>query len=92
MVFVIGSLIVISLTSAASGLLMQKLASPKSAGSGVQRQVKAAYWKDLGLVQMRSVIVKFIGGVLTLGGGTVWTRRTKAGDDAHTTHLTATAP
>ncbi len=68
LVFVIGSLIVISLTSAASGLLMQKV-SPKSAGSGVP-ELKAAYWKDLGLVQMRSVIVKFIGGVLTLGGGT----------------------
>jgi chloride channel protein, CIC family len=68
LVFIIGSLIVISLTSAGAGFLMQKF-SPKAAGSGVP-ELKAAYWKDLGFVQMRSVIVKFIGGILTLGGGT----------------------
>ena len=68
LVFVIGSLVVVSATSIATGLLMQKV-SPKSAGSGVP-ELKAAYWKDLGFLQMRSVIVKFIGGVLTLGGGT----------------------
>jgi len=67
-VFVIGSLIVVSLTSAGAGFLMQKF-SPKSAGSGVP-ELKAAYWKDLGFLQMRAVIVKFIGGILTLGGGT----------------------
>ena len=66
--FVVGSLIVISLTSMAAGFLMHTV-SPKSAGSGVP-ELKAAYWKDLGFLQMRSVIVKFVGGVLTLGGGT----------------------
>ncbi len=66
--FVIGSFVVISVTSAAAGLLMQKF-SPRSAGSGVP-ELKAAYWKDLGFLQLRSVIVKFIGGILTLGGGT----------------------
>ena len=68
LVFIIGSLIVISVTSVGAGLLMQKF-SPKSAGSGVP-ELKAAYWKDLGFLQMRSVVVKFIGGILTLGGGT----------------------
>ena len=66
--FVIGSLLVISITSAAAGFLMHKI-SPKSAGSGVP-ELKAAYWKDLGFLQLRSIVVKFIGGILTLGGGT----------------------
>ena len=66
--FVIGSFLVITLTSAASGLLMTRV-SPDTAGSGVP-QLKAAYWKDLGFVRMRAVIVKFVAGVLTLGGGT----------------------
>ena len=66
--FVIGSLLIISITSAAAGFLMHKI-SPKSAGSGVP-ELKAAYWKDLGFLQLRSIVVKFIGGILTLGGGT----------------------
>ena len=68
LVFVIGSLLVISFTSVGTGLLMHRF-SPKSAGSGVP-ELKAAYWKDLGFLQMRAVVVKFIGGILTLGGGT----------------------
>jgi len=54
--FVIGSLVVISLTSTATGLLMQNV-FPKFAGSGVP-ELKAACWKDLGFLQTRSVIVK----------------------------------
>ena len=68
LVFVLGSLGVISVTSLAAGVLMDRF-SPDTAGSGVP-QLKAAYWKDLGFVKMRAVIVKFVGGVLTLGGGT----------------------
>ncbi len=68
LVFVLGSLGVISVTSLAAGVLMNRV-SPDTAGSGVP-QLKAAYWKDLGFVRMRAVIVKFVGGVLTLGGGT----------------------
>ncbi len=68
LVFVLGSLGVISCTSLAAGVLMN-VVSPESAGSGVP-QLKAAYWKELGFIRIRSVIVKFIGGVLTLGGGT----------------------
>ncbi|MGA2479818.1 MAG: chloride channel protein, partial [Spirochaetia bacterium] len=66
--FVLGSLGVISATSIAAGVLMTRV-SPEAAGSGVP-QLKAAYWKELGFVRVRSVLVKFIGGVLTLGGGT----------------------
>ncbi|HVO40380.1 MAG TPA: chloride channel protein [Spirochaetia bacterium] len=66
--FLLGSLAVILATSVAAGLLMSRF-SPQTAGSGVP-QLKAAYWKDLGFVRMRAVVIKFIGGVLTLGGGT----------------------
>ncbi|MGO9309624.1 MAG: chloride channel protein [Spirochaetia bacterium] len=68
LVFVLGSLGVIGVTSLAAGVLMDRV-SPDTAGSGVP-QLKAAYWKDLGFVRIRAVIVKFVGGVLTLGGGT----------------------
>jgi CIC family chloride channel protein len=68
LVFVLGSLGVIGITSIAAGVLMTRV-SPDAAGSGVP-QLKASYWKELGFVKLGSVIVKFIGGVLTLGGGT----------------------
>ena len=68
LLFILGSLGVVGVTSLAAGVLMNRV-SPDSAGSGVP-QLKAAYWKDLGFVKMRAVIVKFVGGVLTLGGGT----------------------
>jgi len=66
--FILGSLGIISVSSITAGILMSKV-SPDSAGSGVP-QLKAAYWKDLGFVRFRSVIVKFVAGILTLGGGT----------------------
>ncbi len=68
MEFVLGSFVVISVTSITSGILMTKV-QPDAAGSGIP-QLKAAYWKDLGAVSFRAVVVKFIGGVLTLAGGT----------------------
>jgi CIC family chloride channel protein len=68
LLFILGSLGVIGVTSLVAGVLMARV-SPESAGSGVP-QLKAAYWKDLGFVKMRAIIVKFVGGVLTLGGGT----------------------
>ena len=66
--FALSSLLVILVTSLLSGILMARVA-PAAAGSGVP-QMKAAYWKDLGFVQLRSVLVKFVAGILTLGGGT----------------------
>ena len=68
LVFAAESLGIIACTSLASGALMHRFA-PDSAGSGVP-QLKAAYWKDLGFVGLRATIVKFVAGILTLGGGT----------------------
>jgi len=65
--FVLSSFCVVALSSIASGLLMTKI-RPDAAGSGIP-QLKAAYWKDLGAVSFRAVLVKFIGGVLALAGG-----------------------
>ena len=50
-----------------AGILLTKL-EPNAAGSGIP-QLKAAYWKEMGFVRFRPVIVKFIAGLLTLGGG-----------------------
>jgi chloride channel protein, CIC family len=67
-IFIAGSFGIIASTSLASGVLLRFFA-PDAAGSGVP-QLKAAYWKDLGFVSLRSTIIKFVAGVLTLGGGT----------------------
>ena len=66
--FVLGSLAVVTSTSLVAGILMVR-AAPDAAGSGVP-QLKASYWKDLGFVGLRGVLVKFFAGILTLGGGT----------------------
>jgi len=65
--FLAGSLLTIVLSSLVAGLLMSRLC-PVAAGSGIP-QLKAAYWMELGVVPFRAVVVKFIGGVLTLAGG-----------------------
>jgi CIC family chloride channel protein len=66
--FLVASFITITTTSLVVGLLLNRL-SPDAAGSGIP-QLKAAYWKDLGHVPIRPVIVKFVAGVLSIGGGT----------------------
>jgi CIC family chloride channel protein len=65
--FAAGSLVAIVLSSAAVGLLLERL-SKEAAGSGMP-QLKAAYWKDLGYVAIRPVLVKFLAGVVSIGGG-----------------------
>lgn len=65
--FAFVSFLLIMLTSIASGLLMTKV-RPDAAGSGIP-QLKAAYWKEMGVVSFRAVVVKFVGGVLALVGG-----------------------
>ncbi|HAK95435.1 MAG TPA: chloride channel protein [Planctomycetes bacterium] len=65
--FVIGSFAVITTTSLAAGLLLQRL-SPDAAGSGIP-QLKVAFWKDLGCIRWRPTWVKFAAGVLCIGGG-----------------------
>ena len=65
--FIVGSFVVITVSSIASGILMTKV-QPDAAGSGIP-QLKAAYWTELGVVPLRAVIVKFVGGVIALAGG-----------------------
>ncbi len=65
--FILSSGVTILVTSALVGLLLNVL-SPEAAGSGIP-QVKSAYWKELGNVKLRSAIVKFIAGILSIGGG-----------------------
>lgn len=65
--FLIGSFLIVAGTSALSGWLLTKFC-PAAAGSGIP-QVKLAFWKDFGYIPWRVVWVKFIGGVLSVGGG-----------------------
>jgi len=65
--FLLSSLLTLLVTSALVGLLLSVF-SPDAAGSGIP-QVKAAYWKDLGNIRLRSVAVKFLAGALSIGGG-----------------------
>lgn len=67
LVFALGSLALILLTSLASGWLMQSFCR-EAAGSGIP-QLKAAFWKDFGFVPLRVAWVKFLAGVLSIGGG-----------------------
>ncbi len=67
-VFAAGSLLIVAVSSLAVGLLLGRL-SPGSAGSGIP-QLKTAFWKDLGFVETRHAVVKFIAGALSIGGGT----------------------
>lgn len=66
-VFLVGSFLVITTTSAISGWLLTRFC-PAAAGSGIP-QVKLAFWKDMGEIPFRVVWVKFIAGVLSVGGG-----------------------
>lgn len=54
-------------TSLVSGMLLSQFA-PEAAGSGIP-QLKLAFWKDFGYVPWRVAWVKFIAGVLSVGGG-----------------------
>ena len=65
--FLIWSFIIIISSSLTVGLLLNFL-SKEANGSGVP-QLKAAYWKDLGFVNWRSVWVKFLTGIISIGGG-----------------------
>ena len=65
--FIAASFCTIMGSALAVGLLLNLL-SPDAAGSGIPR-LKAAYWKELGYVPLRPVLIKFIAGVLSIGGG-----------------------
>jgi len=66
-IFMVGSFAMIVGTSLAAGYLLNKFC-PEAAGSGIP-QVKLAFWKDMGFIPWRTVWVKFVAGILTIGGG-----------------------
>jgi chloride channel protein, CIC family len=66
--FALGSLAVMVVSSLAVGILLN-LYCPVAAGSGIP-QLKLAFWKDFGAVPFRVAWVKFVAGVLSIGGGT----------------------
>ncbi len=61
------SLSVIVVTSLIAGWLLASYC-PEAAGSGIP-QVKLAYWKDFGLSGHHIPWIKFIAGVISIGGG-----------------------
>lgn len=65
--FALGSLALVLTTTLAVGLLLN-IFCPEAAGSGIP-QLKLAYWRDFGAVPWRVAWVKFIAGVLSVGGG-----------------------
>ena len=65
--FLIGSFVVIVTTSLLVGYLLNSFCREAS-GSGIP-QLKVAFWKDFGVVPWRVVWVKFVAGVLSVGGG-----------------------
>ncbi|MBC7362647.1 MAG: chloride channel protein [Candidatus Aminicenantes bacterium] len=66
--FLLASLAVVLVTSLLAGLLL-RFFSPEAAGSGIP-QVKAAYWKEMGQIELKAGIVKYVAGAITIGGGT----------------------
>jgi CIC family chloride channel protein len=62
------SLLIILSTSLASGYLLYQFC-PQAAGSGIP-QLKLSYWKDFGDIPFRVAWVKFVAGLLAVGGGT----------------------
>ena len=65
--FLAGTFAVITLSSLIVGYLLNRF-SRESAGSGIP-QLKKAFWKDLGFVPWRTVSVKFVAGIVSIGGG-----------------------
>lgn len=65
--FLVGSFLIIAVTSGFSGWLLSSYC-PEAAGSGIP-QLKVAFWRDFGVMKLRVVWVKLLGGILTVGGG-----------------------
>jgi chloride channel protein, CIC family len=66
--FILGSLVIMVGSSVVVGLLLNRFC-PIAAGSGIP-QLKLAFWKDFGNVPFRVAWVKFLAGVVSIGGGT----------------------
>lgn len=65
--FLLYSFLALAGTSALAGTLITRFC-PEAAGSG-SPQIKLAFWKDFGFVRLRTILMKFTGSVLTVGGG-----------------------
>lgn len=65
--FAFASFLMITTSSLLVGLLL-KVFGTEAAGSGIP-QVKSAFWTELGWIRFRPVIIKFFGGILSIGGG-----------------------
>ncbi len=66
-VFLLGTLAVIVACSLGGGYLMFRV-DPSAAGSGIP-QLKFAFWQDFGVVRLKTIVVKFVAGLLHVGGG-----------------------
>lgn len=66
--FIIASFLSIIGTSLLVGLLLNVF-SPEAAASRIP-QVKTTYWKELGYMGVRPALIKFIAGILSIGGVT----------------------
>jgi CIC family chloride channel protein len=62
-----GGLLVLSAAGLITGVMLAYLA-PEAAGSGIP-QLKIAYWRDMGRIRKRTVVVKFFAGIISIGGG-----------------------
>jgi CIC family chloride channel protein len=65
--FLIGSLAIIVVSSLLMGWLLNSFCR-EAAGSGIP-QLKLAFWKDFGTVPWRVAWVKFLAGIVSIGGG-----------------------
>ena len=65
--FLIGSLAIIVVSSLLMGWLLNSFCR-EAAGSGIP-QLKLAFWKDFGTVPWRVAWVKFVAGIVSIGGG-----------------------
>lgn len=66
-VFLAGSFVLLMSTSLIVGWLLNSFCR-EAAGSGIP-QLKLVFWKDFGCIPWRVVWVKFVAGVLSIGGG-----------------------
>lgn len=67
MIFLFGSLAILVGSSLAVGWLLNSFCK-EAAGSGIP-QLKLAFWKDFGFAPWRVAWVKFLAGILSVGGG-----------------------
>lgn len=65
--FAIGSFLIVVGTSLTVGWLLNSFCK-EAAGSGIP-QLNLAFWKDFGYVPFRVAWVKFVAGILSIGGG-----------------------